>query len=125
MPALPQIWGQNGHFQRQLNGQDKVRAVKIIERDDDAEHGGEWSIRVEMMEHFCGYCGLPWGLWGGFRWLHGHNVVCPVPIGSSNDRPMPQNVGSTPENERLDFLKIHRFCQGKSFEPNLHECVPC
>lgn len=22
---------------------DKVRAVKIIERDDDAEHGGEWS----------------------------------------------------------------------------------
>lgn len=25
---------------------DKVRAVKIIERDDDAEHGGEWSHLV-------------------------------------------------------------------------------
>ena len=25
---------------------DKVRAVKIIERDDDAEHGGDWSNLV-------------------------------------------------------------------------------
>ena len=32
----PQAWSLNP-------SEDKVRAVKIIERDDDAEHGGEWS----------------------------------------------------------------------------------
>ena len=32
-----------GHTSNMLPAKDKVRAVKIIERDDDAEGGGEWS----------------------------------------------------------------------------------
>ena len=37
------IHGLHDHRLRRRPPEDKVRAVKIIERDDDAEHGGEWS----------------------------------------------------------------------------------
>ena len=74
-----------------------------------------WSISVDIAG--CrGVFGVGFGGFTGTMWCVRFQLDPPTIV---------QNVGSTPENERLDFLKIHRFCQGKSFEPNLHECVPC
>lgn len=71
-----------------------------------------WSISVDI-------AGCRGFFWVGFSGFTGHHLVCPVPIGSSNDRPMPQNVGSTLEKERLDTWKSIDFAKEN------HECVPC
>ena len=77
-----------------------------------------WSISVDI-------AGCRGVFWGGFQWLHA------APPGVSGSNWIVQRSSNAPERRlhpgkwTAGHLKIHRFCQGKSSEPNLHECVPC